>query len=315
MGTFAVPIDKSMGSLRMPCSFDTWFDNLDRNMTSIGVKQEVATQIKGNDSLLQYIKGLIRMCRDNPDILNKQTSGKNVDNHNKYQGAIAGKTYRTPTQQSRINSFRDNLLASVNNYNNAHHGIADNFYNVLTSGVVNNAAYITPNAMTHVAHSFPLGLMGGGGAMVQKTPSSGFAVVYAGIKRHLKNFGLDIHQDDNVAIESAITQVNEQNDRLARLAELLTRLVKVCRAYGLNINSGAPISNIHIKEINSVEKVDHFLRRHALKIRSHMRSNLKLQHNIYNDFYGNVIPTLLDCNDEDTDIDTKTVFFGNNNGA
>lgn len=298
LATFAVPKEPTT-TLNVPCSYNEWRKNISTHMRENDVHQKVIDEIKKNEPLLSYIRGLITMCRNNPAILNREKASNNGPPENTYQSKLAAKTYRDPYAYAKASNFTNNILAAVNKEG------ADRFWNTIVSDVYGNGVYLTPSNMATVASSmFP---MAGGGSQQNKN-SNGFTIVYNSIKSHLKELGLNIHDDDETSINEAVMKVDKLNTALAKQAEILMRLVRLARAYGLKLNRDEPVQNIKLKDVGTVRDVDNFLRRHALKIRTDMISNYKTQHNIYNDFYGNAVSTLLgaDCDDDENSDDSDT---------
>jgi hypothetical protein len=318
LGTFAVSIDKSVQPIRAPCSYDKWIKNLRKNMRKLNVDNKVIDQIYANKPLQRYIKGIIRMCRDNPSILNKELVADNDHGEGKYQRDMNMKTYRKLRPSSNKNNLKNSILTALQSY---HRDNSHNAVNLMVqgNGLYHNTAFVTPSTMTHLTSAVPV-ILGGGKQVGGAKPESGFHIIYNDIKQHLNRLGLKVHPTDEESIIDSIKRVDKLNDTLATLTECLMRLIKMGRLYGINLNSNKPINNIHLKDIQSVAGVEAYLRKHLLKIKAHMHKNIDSQYDIQHSLYSSVIPTLLGCDDEtDNDDDdnnnddaSEPQFFGNN---
>lgn len=302
LSAFGVPKDKAYlaSGLDVPCHPRQWIKTLHKNLRERKVAEPIIRQIRSNESLIKYVSALIILCRANHTILNKEKTGARSSGDNKYQTDINGKITR-PVHRFNKNDFRNKLLSAVNE-----DAINTFFHSALNNDWYNNSIFVPSSAIAYV-HS--------GGGNSTHTATNGFGVIYNNIKAHLKRLGLTMHHEDNKAIEKKIKSVDTLNEQLAKCAEMLTNLVRIARAYGITINTDMPVSNIRLKNVLTVNDVNNFLRKHALRIRSYMRNNFNVQHNIYNELLGNVFPTIMDvnCDDEDnndSDDDTKTVLFG-----
>jgi hypothetical protein len=302
LGAFGVPKDKAYlaSGLDVPCHPRQWIKTLHKNLRERKVAEPIIRQIRSNEPLIKYVSALIILCRANHTILNKEKAGARASGNNKYQTDINGKITR-PVHRFNKNDFRNKLLSAVNE-----DAINTFFHSALNNDWYNNSIFIPSSAVAYV-HS--------GGGNSTHTATNGFGVVYNNIKAHLKRLGLTMHHEDDKAIEKKIKSVDTLNEQLAKCAEMLTNLVRIARAYGITINTDMPVSNIRLKNVLTVNDVNNFLRKHALRIRSYMRNNFNVQHNIYNELLGNVFPTIMDvnCDDEDnndSDDDTRTVLFG-----
>jgi hypothetical protein len=144
-----------------------------------------------------------------------------------------------------------------------------------------------------------------GGGPRQHTPRH--RAFFNNIKSHLRNLGLEIHEDDDQAIKKLFKEIDKSQEEFEALIDVLTRLVKLGNYYNINFNDHSkPAESIHLKEVRTGEQAKAFILRHARKIRSHMNKNFKRQHGMYRTLYDSVIPKLLDCDDDDTKTDNKT---------
>jgi hypothetical protein len=288
-----------MPNSELPCPYDTWVKYLRKwkSGEAGGLSKEVAEAILNNDNLLEYINGLIKVCRNNPGILEK--SKTDIKTTNRYQRDSAGKTFRKVTPDKMGKAFRNNFRAyNMLPYNMPHN--SNMVWDMITQGMFENSIYRNERTLLNI-NNYP---MRGGGPR-QHTPRH--RAFFNNIKSHLRNLGLEIHEDDERAIDKLFEEIDKSQQEFEALIDVLTRLVKLGNYYNINFNDHSkPAESIHLKEVRTGEQAKAFILRHARKIRSHMNKNFKRQHGMYRTLYDSVIPKLLDCDDDDTKTDDKT---------
>ena len=306
---------------KVPMSFDEWKQDV-----VSGFGEEVQKTILGNTNLINYLKGLIAICRSNPSILNKhnpsiiarENKPKILENLNiprYYNLSQVTKTpneffaeilrNQTPPPPVSMSSFDPLLLGNFSNVSYISplstyvpSLLGGNYYKTLKQSGGNPGAY-------NLASNLP-GLPSRGTSfnrgdkeneIIKDGSASKFRALIANIYNAFSDVGLQLHPDDHQKILAVVKKMENYENQFARLCTVLITIVKLARFYGVsleNVDREHPRVMKNLHEINNLDDIKDFIRCYVRDLTKNMMSNLTVQQATAYDLQSRAMPKLLD---------------------
>lgn len=299
----------------VPMPFDEWV----RVVVQKDIKQPARDIILKNTKLTNYLKGLIAICRANPNIINKDVpSIIRRDTTPDYIKQLNMRKYKIPAscKENKYGFFADILRCSIQPQS-----ITPDLFNPITSAkLYTNVNFFNPH--TTIAPT----LMGGfynqkvlssmyPAAINPALPSSGtshdamtkqaqytsgssnmFESLLKTINNAFNDVGLQLHPDDVNKLATTVEKLKTYENQLARMSMILINIVKIARFYGVsleNIDREHP-KQMNLSELNTIDDITQFIIKYARDLRRNMTANMTIQQAIGYDLMHKVTPRMLD---------------------
>ena len=298
----------------VPITFERWMRDVveEKDTKKGGYEESVRNAIKKNDNLLNYIRGLINVCRANPSIINKTNVSitkrdKTPDYFKNLYPHI--KPFRFPHIDKKTSEYE--LIAKMMtdtmmpNYP-ANRGL----FNPITSGYFSNVSMMSPYST-----QFP-GMLGGTmGVVTPVLPSSGtsienmnrqgrivkrgssnqFGSLIATIGDAFNDVGLQLHPDDQAKLLGVVKKLENYEDQLARMCTILIGIVQIARFFGVsleNVDRDHPTQMRELNKFQTVDEIQAFVRNYARELHKNMINNVNIQQGVSHELMGKVFPRL-----------------------
>lgn len=299
-------IDSNGVDYIVPMTYDQWLNTVVENQP-----EDVKNAIKRNSKLCTYIKGMISICRDNPSVINKHNPKViERDDTPAYFRDLNMRKYKIPMSgtNSRFEWFSESLKNAIQP-----HIASQEQFNPIISGSLANLSFYNPYAQPQL----PVMIGGSYGAVTPSLITSGtsfdntneqinnlaksgshlaFQHLFVTISRSLRDVGLQLHEQDERAINGAIEKLADYESKLARLASVLISIVKLARFYGIgleNINrDGGRI--IKLSDVRSVDDIRDFVRGYVRELTKNMVQNMSIQQAAAFELTHRIAPRLID---------------------
>jgi len=291
---------------KVPMSFEEW-----KSQVVAGFNDDVKKTILGNPKLLTYLKGLIGVCRSNPNVLNKTNlSIIAKDTTPEYIRNLNMRKYKIPSvsKKSQYEFFAESLRNAIQP-----HVVTQDMFNPITSGSLSNTMFFNP--MTTMVPN----MMGGNYYAAAITPSlitrgtsydamdrqgkilkSGSASMFSSLLGTISNaftdIGLQLHPDDEAKLKAVIKKMETYENQLARMCSILINIVRIARFYGIgleNVDKDHP-RVMKLGDLNSIDDIRDFVRGYAKDLTKSMVSNMTIQQAAAYELMNKVGPRLLD---------------------
>jgi len=299
--------DASGNCYVVPQSYEEWMtDVVDKFDDS-----KVTDAIKGNHKLLNYIRGLIGVCRANPNIINhnnptiiaKDTTPDYIKNLNM-------KKYKIPSValKSRLEFFAESLRNALQP-----NVITQDLFNPITSGSFSNVQFFNPytSRVPAMMGGNPFGIItpslissgtgidtmyGRQAEIVKHGSASMFKNLFSTISNAFADVGIRLHPTDENTIGAVIKKLERYEDNLARLFSVLITVVKIARFYGITIEH---IDREHPKilklsNINTIDDVREWVIGYVKELTRGLVTNMSIQQAAAFELTHKVAPRLLD---------------------
>lgn len=290
---------------RVPMSFEEWKNQIVGNFSD-----DVKSTILNNPKLLNYLKGLIGVCRSNPNILNKNNPSIIArDTTPEYIRNLNMRKYKIPsvTKKSQYEFFAESLRNATQP-----HVVTQDMFNPITSGSFSNLMFVNPlttmvpsmlggNFYAAITPSLPTRGTGSDAmekqAQILKNGSASmFSSLLGTISNAFADTGLQLHQDDQAKLKAVVKKMETYENQLARMCSVLINIVKIARFYGIgleNIDKDHP-RVMKLSELNSVDDIREFVRGYAKELTKNMVTNMTIQQAAAYELMNKVGPRLLD---------------------
>lgn len=291
---------------KVPMTYEEW-----KSTIVPSFPPDVQTTILNNARLNTYLRGLIGVCRSNPNILNKgNPSIISRDTTPDYIRNLNMRKYKIPagTTKTQYEFFSDMLRNATQPFD-----VNQNMFNPITSGSFSNVMFVNP-------YSTMMPSMMGGNFYSANIPSlitkgtsfdgldrqsqilkNGSASMFANFLTTIKNASLDIglqlHPEDQSRIAAAINQLESYENQLARLCLVLVTMVKLARFYGItleNVDRDHPTTMLKLSEVQTMDDIRDFIRNHARTLTKNMATNMSIQQAAAYELMNKVGPRLID---------------------
>lgn len=299
----------------IPMTYEEWNRDVVENFPP-----EVKNTIRGNSRLNTYLKGLISVCRSNPNIINK--SNPQIiqrDTTPDYIKNLNMRKYKIPSvnKKAQYEFFADMLRNAVQPHN-----VTQDMFNPITSGSFSNVMFFNP--YTTMSPS----LMGGsfyakGGSpntVYAITPSlitkgtgsdaldrqahilkNGSASMFTNLLGTIQNAFLDVgmklHPEDAARLRNVVEKIETYENQLARMCLVLITIVKTARLYGIsleNVDKDHPRTIKKLSELHSEDDIKDFVRQYARELTRNMVTNMSIQQSAAYELMSRVGPRLID---------------------
>ena len=308
--------DSTGAKYKVPMSYEEWKKEIVPTFP-----QDVQTTILNNARLNSYLRGLIGICRSNPNIINKNNP-KIIerDDTPNYIKNLNMRKYKIPAVNSKTQyEFFSDMLRNATKP----HNVSQDMYNPITSGSVfpynpiasgsySNVMFINPasNMMPAMMGGFyqaniPSLISAGtsfdgadrSGQILKSGSASMFANFLTTIQNAMRDVGLQLHQEDQARILAAITKLESYEEQLARLCAVLVQIVKIARFYGVsleNVDRDHPKTMQKLSEIQTIDDIRDFIRGYARELQKNMVTNMSIQQSASYELMSSVGPRLID---------------------
>jgi hypothetical protein len=290
----------------VPISYDEWLQKIVANFPS-----PVRETVGGNPKLLTYIKGLIGVCRSNPNILNKNNPSIIArDTTPEYIKNLNMRQYKLPVANTKTQyeffaeSLRNALQPNV---------VSQDLFNPITSGSFSNVmpfnpgTFMVPSMMgghfyTALTPGFPTirtadNEMDQQSQILKKGSATMFSSLLDTIGSAFADTGLRLHPEDVAKMNGVIKKMQTYENQLARMCSVLINIVQVARFYGIRldtINKEHPRVMRRLSELHTVDDIRDFVIGYARELQKNMVSNLTVQQAAAYELMNRVGPRLLD---------------------
>ncbi len=325
--------DANGKTYKVPYTYEEWMTKV----VNGAMPEDVKKSIKNTPNLLTYIKGLLHVCRKNPSILNKgEPSIVERESTPTYFRDLNLPKYKIPHATKNKRDCFKFLAASLRNQQYPQLQVNDMFNNII-SGTMSNVHFSNPYTTVQPTMWGTSQLGGGvskiaqsGGniavlqpglssrisdtsriekSLTEKSSSSAFEQIYAGLMSGLKDIGVRIHGDDVYRIQNAMLQMTQLEEKLSKLFCILQVFVDVARVHGIPL-AGIDRENprvINLKQIGSRDDLNCFIIKYIKDIKRNMINNLDVQSAIGVELMQHVYPTYADeCSGEKESTDRQT---------
>lgn len=289
---------------KVPMSFEEW----KKDVVS-AFPEDVKQTILSNERLLNYLQGLIGVCRANPNILNK--NNPNIiarDTTPDYIRNLNMRKYKIPnvSKKSQYEFFAESLRLAVQP-----HVVTQDLFNPITSGSFSNVAFVSPYTTAVPAMvggnfystTVPSLISRGTGdvmdrqaQIVKNGSASMFSSLLATINNAFADTGLQLHPDDIARLTSVIKKLETYENQLARLCSVLINIVKIARFYGIsleNVDKDHP-RIMKLSDLHTIDDIRDFIRGYARELTKNMVANMSIQQSAAYELMQRVSPRLID---------------------
>jgi hypothetical protein len=248
-----------------------------------GFSPDVKQAILSNKKLLNYIKGLLTVCRSDSSILNRDSPDV-VPNSRvpDYMKALGMKKFKTPISSVSKNVTVSALLNNIPQYTR------NDMYNPLL-GVSNVEMVSAPfSGLVPFPMSGGNPLMSIAGPLYTRNKIDNLEVnssskilenLILSIKSGLQEVGLVMHKDDNERFANALSKLYKYEQQLSTLAQLLNKFVVLARMYRIppEMFNDSNLTPIKLDQIRNVNDVSNFVANHISEITRNMSNNTDIQ--------------------------------------
>ncbi|VBB18238.1 hypothetical protein YASMINEVIRUS_701 [Yasminevirus sp. GU-2018] len=290
---------------KVPMSYDEW-----ENLVVANFPDDVKNTIKSNNRLKTYIKGLIGVCRSNPNILNRNNPSIVArDNTPDYIRNLNMRKYKIPSvsRKTQYEFFAEQLRNAVQPTS-----VDAGWFNPITSGSFSNIMFVNP-------YTTPVPAMLGGGFYAATVPSlisrgtgadamerqaqilkngsaSMFASLLATITNALADTGIQLHSDDKARLLGVVKKLENYETQLAKMCSVLINIVKIARFYGVSLEN---VDKDHLRvmklsDLHTVDDIRDFVRGYARELTKNMITNMSIQQAAAYELMSKAGPRLID---------------------
>jgi hypothetical protein len=312
--------DSNGVTYKVPMSFDEW-----QQYVVSGFDQDVRETIMSNTNLINYLKGLIAVCRSNPSILNKHNPSVVArDNTPKLAADIGLRRYVNPSANAKSpNEFFAEMLRNQTppapvSMSAVEPFLRGEYANV---SVISPLSTIVPSLLGGNYYS-RLNQSGGEGsynlaANLPGLPSRGtsfnrgdkeneilkdgsaskFRALIANIYSAFSDVGLQLNPEDHKKILAVVKKMENYESQFARLCTVLITIVKLARFYGVsleNVDREHPRVMKKLSEINNLDDIKDFIRCYVRDLTKNMLTNLSVQQATAFELQARAAPRLLE---------------------
>lgn len=307
--------DGKGGKYIIPITFERWMRDVVEKDISVdpnGYEESVRKAIKKNDHLLNYIRGLINVCRANPSIINK--TNVNIIKRDKTPDYFKNlyphiKPFRFPHVDKKTSEYE--LIAKMMTDTMVPNYPANNgLFNPITSGYFSNVSMMSPYST-----QFP-GMLGGTmGVVTPVLPSSGtsietmnrqgkivkhgssnqFGRLIATIDDAFNDVGLQLHPDDQAKLLGVVKKLESYEAQLAKMCTILIGIVQIARFFGVSLENVDREHPKQLRELNtfqSINDIHDFVRNYARDLHKNMINNVNIQQGVSYELMGKVFPRM-----------------------
>jgi hypothetical protein len=321
--------DSNGNKYKVPMTYEEW-----KSTIVSAFPNDVRDTILNNAKLNTYLRGLIGVCRSNPNIINKNNpSIIDRDTTPIYIRNLNMRKYKIPavSKKSQYEFFSEMLRNAVQP-----HVVTQDMFNPITSGSFSNVMFVNPytsTVPTMMGGGFYSANGGGGGTTLyaanvptlittgtgsldsqsQQILRNGSSSMFANMMTTLQNANLDVglqlHPEDQTRIINVIGKFASYEDQLARLFSVLINIVKLARFYGVsleNVDRDHPTVMVKLSELQSIDDIREFIRGHARELTKNMVSNMSIQQSASYELMNKVAPRLIDdCTGKSSSVATQ----------
>jgi len=271
----------------------TQFDTCTKlNTTGANLNNPAQIAIKNNQPLLNYIRALINIARENLSIINEgRTSHKIYQKTPTYFQHLGLRRYTVPESStpSAYRFYAESLVNTPQIY-----GTANTLYNNIISGTVSNAVFVDPYAS---------GLMIGGAGNMGAV-KSGFNIesqvgvahlqLYQSLLAGLKEVGMELDGADALKIGQSIEKLSKLEMQLGKLFSHLKSMIDLARIFGLSSYDydEKTIQKLKLKDIRSNADMQNFISSMISSLKKNINTNLNLQQSMNFDLMHRIFPNL-----------------------
>jgi hypothetical protein len=305
--------DSNGNTFKIPVTFEEWKTGFVDKLEDPRVKNT----INKNTKLLNYIRGLISVCRSNPSILNENNPSIQVrENAPVYMQNLNMKKYMLPSAsvKAQYEFFAESLRNATMPRN-----VNNDLWNPIINGSMSNVGFFSPYT------SFAPRMMGGNfyasnlsnvavnPSLISRGTSSAnfdrqvgllrngsaniFSALMTTIVNAMNDVGLKMHEDDTKKIKETIRQLEVYEDQLARMCMVLNHIVKLARFYGVsleNVDKNRLTTLIKLQDVHNLEDIQNFVRCYAREITKNMLTNMSIQQGTSYELMNVVGPRFMD---------------------
>lgn len=301
----------------VPMSYEEW----KRDIVPAFPK-DVQDTVLNNTKLNAYLRGLIAVCRSNPNILNKNNPNiVNKDTTPDYIRNLNMRKYKIPyvVKKSQFEFFSEMLKNAAQP-----HIITQDMFNPITSGSFSNVSFVNPYSSmmpSMMGGGFYSAKGGDGGLFTATIPSlttagtgyeslerqsgmilkNGSASMFSNFLTTIQNANLDVglqlHPEDEARIKGVIIKLETYENQLARLCSVLVTIVKLARFYGVtleNVDREHPTTMMKLSEVQTMADIRNFIRNYARELTKNMITNMSIQQAASYELMNKVGPRLID---------------------
>lgn len=302
---------------KVPMSYEEW-----KSEVVPGFPEDVRATILNNAKLNAYLRGLIAVCRSNPNILNKNNPNiVNRDTTPDYIRNLNMRKYKIPAvaKKSQFEFFSEMLRNATQP-----HIVTQDMFNPITSGSFSNVSFVNPYSSmmpSMMGGGFYPTTGGAGGLFTATIPTlttagtgyenlerqsgmilkNGSASMFSNFLTTIQNANLDVglqlHPEDVARITNVITKLETYENQLARLCSVLVNIVKLARFYGVtleNVDRDHPTTMMKLSEVQTMDDIRNFVRNYARELTKNMITNMSIQQAASYELMNKVGPRLID---------------------
>jgi hypothetical protein len=307
--------DPKIGKYIVPTTFERWMRDVVEKDISVdpnGYEESVRVAIKKNEHLLNYIRGLINVCRANPSIINKTNvsitrKDKTPDYFKNLYPHI--KPFRFPHVDKKTSEYEliakmmtDTLMPTQ--------PATSGLFNPITSGYFSNVSMMSPystqfpgmlgGSMGVITPVFPtsgtsIETMNRQGKIVKHGSTSQFGSLIATISDAFNDVGLQLHPDDVSKLNGVVKKLEKYEAQLATLCTILIGIVQIARFFGVslaNVDREQPRQMRELSTFQTVGEIHDFVRNYARELHKQMINNVNIQQGVSHELMGKVFPRM-----------------------
>jgi hypothetical protein len=307
--------DPKIGKYIVPTTFERWMRDVVEKDISVdpnGYEESVRVAIKKNEHLLNYIRGLINVCRANPSIINKTNvsitrKDKTPDYFKNLYPHI--KPFRFPHVDKKTSEYEliakmmtDTLMPTQ--------PATSGLFNPITSGYFSNVSMMSPystqfpgmlgGSMGVITPVFPtsgtsIETMNRQGKIVKHGSTSQFGSLIATISDAFNDVGLQLHPDDVSKLNGVVKKLEKYEAQLATLCTILIGIVQIARFFGVslaNVDREQPRQMRELSTFQTVGEIHDFVRNYARELHKQMIHNVNIQQGVSHELMGKVFPRM-----------------------
>jgi hypothetical protein len=312
--------DSNGVTYKVPMSFDEW-----QQYVVSGFDQDVRETIMSNTNLINYLKGLIAICRSNPSILNKHNPSVVArDNTPKLAADIGLRRYVNPSASAKSpNEFFAEMLrnqtppapvsmSAVEPFLRGEYAnvsvisplstyvpslLGGNYYSTLNQSGGEGSYNLAANLPGLPSRGTSFNRGDRENEIVKDGSASKFRALIANIYSAFSDVGLQLNPEDHKKILAVVKKMENYESQFARLCTVLITIVKLARFYGVsleNVDREHPRVMKKLSEINNLDDIKDFIRCYVRDLTKNMITNLSVQQATAYELQSRAAPRLLE---------------------
>ena len=265
-----------------PITYNEWKHKVVANFPS-----DVNKAIFGNQKLLEYIQGVIAVCRAKPSILNKNKQSVIVRNTaSDYMTSLGIQKYKI------LGADADRSAMQIDSY-------VDTFLNIPQPNPVTQDMFnpIINGHITNVGYSMFGGNPTGNNTLSKQYNGSSSTIETAlrVINATFTEIGLKLHDNDQRKINDMINQLKKYEVDLARVCALMISIVRLAKFHNIGLENIDKINHQEIKlgDHNTLEEIHTIIRQRASRLAGNMTTNVSMQQLLLHDLFSKIMPSIL----------------------